>query len=75
MNDQSSTGIRSRILSQLATNFAGMGVQASQLGIIGFGVLQIIDGSMSMGALIACVILSGRTLAPLAQIGAIRTYP
>ena len=69
VNDQSSTGIRSRILSQLATNFAGMGVQASQLGIIGFGVLQIIDGSMSMGALIACVILSGRTLAPLAQIG------
>ena len=44
-------------------------MQASQLGIIGFGVLQIIDGSMSMGALIACVILSGRTLAPLAQIG------
>ena len=69
VNDQSSTGIKSRILSQLATNFAGMGVQASQLGIIGFGVLQIIDGSMSMGALIACVILSGRTLAPLAQIG------
>ena len=49
-------------------------MQASQLGIIGFGVLQIIDGSMSMGALIACVILSGRTLAPLAQLGAIRTY-
>ena len=69
VGEQSVTGIRSRILSQLATNFAGMGQQVSQLGIVGFGVTQIIAGDMSMGALIASVILSGRTLAPLGQIG------
>ena len=66
---QSSTGIKSRVLSQLAANFAGVGQQASQLGIICFGVIQIIAGEMTMEALIAAVILSGRTLAPLAQIG------
>ena len=68
---QSSTGIKSRVLSQLAANFAGVGQQASQLGIICFGVIQIIAGEMTMGALIAAVILSGRTLAPLAQIGSL----
>ena len=59
------------MLSQLAANFAGVGQQASQLGIICFGVIQIIAGEMTMGALIAAVILSGRTLAPLAQIGSL----
>ena len=41
---QSSTGIKSRVLSQLAANFAGVGQQVSQLGIICFGVMQIIAG-------------------------------
>ena len=39
------------------------------MGIIGFGVLAVSSGDLSMGGLIACTILSGRTLAPLGQIG------
>jgi len=66
---QSKTSIKSRIFTQLALNFAGIGQQLSQVGIIGFGVLAVSAGDMSMGALIACTILSGRTLAPLGQIG------
>ena len=66
---QSKTSIKSRIFTQLALNFAGIGQQLSQVGIIGFGVLAVSSGDMSMGALIACTILSGRTLAPLGQIG------
>ena len=60
---------KSRIFTQLALNFAGIGQQLSQLGIIGFGVLAVSSGDLSMGGLIACTILSGRTLAPLGQIG------
>ena len=66
---QSKTSIKSRIFTQLALNFAGIGQQLSQVGIIGFGVLAVSSGDLSMGALIACTILSGRTLAPLGQIG------
>ena len=69
VNAQSKTSIKSRIFTQLALNFAGIGQQLSQLGIIGFGVLAVSSGDLSMGGLIACTILSGRTLAPLGQIG------
>jgi ATP-binding cassette subfamily C protein LapB len=33
-----------------------------------YGVFLIADGTLTMGSLIACVILSGRTLAPLGQV-------
>lgn len=33
-----------------------------------YGVVLIAEGNLTMGSLIACVILGGRTLAPLAQI-------
>ena len=38
VNAQSKTSIKSRIFTQLALNFAGIGQQLSQMGIIGFGV-------------------------------------
>ena len=59
---------RSRFTSQLATQFTQLGQQASQIGIVVYGVVLIASGELTMGQLIACVILSGRTLAPLGQI-------
>jgi ATP-binding cassette subfamily C protein LapB len=59
---------RSRFTSQLATHFTQLGQQASQVGIIVYGVFLIASAELTMGQLIACVILSGRTLAPLGQI-------
>ena len=59
---------RSRFTTQLATHFTQLGQQASQIGIIFYGVFLIASGELTMGQLIACVILSGRTLAPLGQI-------
>ena len=66
--NQGSAQRRSRFTSQLATHFTQLGQQASQVGIIFYGVFLIAAGSLTMGQLIACVILSGRTLAPLGQI-------
>ena len=66
--NQSTAQRRSRFTSQLATHFTQLGQQSSQVGIIVYGVFLIASGNLTMGQLIACVILSGRTLAPLGQI-------
>jgi ATP-binding cassette subfamily C protein LapB len=59
---------KSKFWSQLTANFSQSGQQLSQVGIVVYGVFLIADGTLTMGSLIACVILSGRTLAPLGQV-------
>lgn len=59
---------RTRFASQLTQTVTQSGQQISQIGIVVYGVYLITDGSLTMGQLIACVILSGRTLAPLGQL-------
>lgn len=64
-------GLRSRMLSSSVVNFAGLVQQlASVLLVIG-GVYMIVEQNLSMGGLIACVILSGRAIAPLAQVASL----
>ena len=65
---QSEIGFRTRVFSQFALNFTVFAQQASQVLIIVYGVFLISDARMSMGALVAAVILSGRCLAPLGQV-------
>ena len=65
---QGITSAKSKFWSQLTTNFSQSGQQLSQVGIVVYGVFLIAEGSLTMGSLIACVILSGRTLAPLGQV-------
>lgn len=75
VKNQSEQTARSKGLSLLATNAAQTGQQLCQVGIVAFGVLLIAEGDLTMGSLIACVILGGRSLAPLAQItGLIAKY-
>lgn len=66
--NQSAANRKGRMASQLVQFFTQLGQQVSQVGIVVYGVFLISDGSLTMGQLIACVILSGRTLAPLGQI-------
>lgn len=65
---QSNIGVKSRVLTQFALNATGFAQQAAQVSTIFFGVILIMDGQISMGALIASVLLIGRALAPLAQL-------
>ncbi len=65
---QSEHGLRSRAVTQFAMNATGFAQQAAQVMIVFYGVFLITEGAVSMGALIASVILTGRTLAPLAQL-------
>lgn len=68
--------VKSRLLSASATSFATFVQQMSQVGVVVAGVYLIVAGDMSMGALIACVILTGRALAPMGQVAglAVRYY-
>lgn len=61
------SGSRGRFLTQLALNFSQYAGQLVSVGTIIMGVYLITAGSMTMGGLIACSILVGRTMAPLSQ--------
>ena len=65
---QAKSSMKTKVTSQLAAQFAQFGQQVSQVVMVVYGVFLIADGSLTMGQLIACVILSGRTMAPLAQL-------
>ncbi len=67
--DQSSDLTRkSKMLSQLALNIATSAQQLSLVLIIFYGTFLIYSGDLSMGAMIAAVLLSSRCLGPLGQI-------
>ena len=79
---QAKTATMGRFLNQFAVNFAAFCQQATQVGVVVAGVLLVGQNALSMGGLIACVILTGRALAPLGQVagllgrvsGAISSY-
>lgn len=59
---------RSRFWSNFATNGTMVIQQGVSIGIITWGVFLIADGRITIGALIAANILSGRALSPLGAI-------
>ena len=71
VEDQASFNVKSKFLNQIATSFSGTALMYNQIGIVTVGVFLIADGVMTMGALIGCVIISGRAMAPVAQISSV----
>ncbi|MCX9153150.1 type I secretion system permease/ATPase [Pseudomonas sp. TB1-B1] len=65
--------LRVKVLSGLAMNITLLIQQVAGVAMIIFGVYQIIDGALSMGGLVACYMLSGRALGPLAQLSGLLT--
>lgn len=72
-DSQSDIGLKTRMISMFAINSTQSIQQLAQVGIIFYGVFLIQDGIVTMGALIATVILGGRTLAPLGQLASALT--
>ncbi len=62
-----------RLISTAATPFAQVAVQMATVAVVVYGVYLIADGELTMGALVACTILTGRSLAPLGAIAGIIT--
>lgn len=66
-------GLRTRFIASLGMNFTMYMQHLVSIGVVVWGVYRISEGEMTMGALIACTILSGRALAPLSQAIALYT--
>ncbi len=73
VEEQNNATILSKIASNFAVTFGQSALQLSQVGIIVYGVILISSLDISQGALIACIILSGRTLSPLVQASQLLT--
>lgn len=60
-----------RFVNQAAVNFSGFAQQFAQVAVVVIGVFLVGDQKISTGALIAAVILTGRAMAPLAQVASL----
>jgi ATP-binding cassette subfamily C protein LapB len=67
------SGMRARFLSALGVNFAALAQNLVTVGVVIFGVYRIGEGLLTVGALVACTIITGRAMAPLAQVAGILT--
>jgi len=66
-------GLHSRMLSSFIPSFTSLLIQLNTVGIIIYGVYLIQDFQLTMGGLIAVVILSSRTVAPMGQAAGLIT--
>ena len=64
----SDSSLRQRLVSTIAVTIAASANTLAYAGVVIVGVVLIADNKMSMGALVACSILAGRAVQPLAQI-------
>ena len=65
--------VQSRRLASLANSGTLFITYLINAGVIVFGVYSIMDGRLTQGGLIACVILVGRSLSPLMQMAVMLT--
>ena len=59
--------LKVKSLSYVAVNLGQLIQQLTYIGIVAVGSLLVVEGDLTVGALIACSILSGRALVPLSQ--------
>ncbi len=64
---------KSRFFSALGVNVAVFLQQGATIAVVLLGMYLVRDSAISMGALIACVILGGRAIAPIGQIANLMT--
>lgn len=65
---QSHIGLQTRMLSQLTGNVANTAQQFTQVLVVTAGAYLVQQGQMGFGAIIACTILAGRAVGPIAQV-------
>jgi ATP-binding cassette subfamily C protein LapB len=63
--------LKLKALSGLSGHMTALIQQLSYVGMIALGVTMIMKGELTMGGLIACSIISGRALGPIAQLSSI----
>lgn len=73
VRSHSTSSLNQRLVSTISVNVATTANTVSYAGVVIVGVQLIAKHEMTMGALIACSILSGRAVAPLGQIAQLIT--
>jgi ATP-binding cassette subfamily C protein LapB len=68
VDQHSDSSLRQRLIGTIAITIATSAGQISYAGVVILGVNLIAEQELTMGGLIACSILAGRAIAPLAQI-------
>jgi ATP-binding cassette subfamily C protein LapB len=73
VGEAASHATTSRFISGLGVNIATFLQQAATIIIVLLGMYMVRDGNMTMGALIASVMLGGRAIAPIGQVANLLT--
>lgn len=68
MRQHSESSLTQRLIATISVNVATSANTISYAGVVVVGVMLMAEEKLTMGALIACSILSGRAVAPLGQI-------
>ena len=64
---------KARFCATIGVNAASLAQNLTTVGIVIYGVHRIGEGLLTVGALVACTIITGRAMAPLAQVAGILT--
>ena len=64
---------KARFYATIGVNAASLAQNLTTVGIVIYGVHRIGEGLLTVGALVACTIITGRAMAPLAQVAGILT--
>ncbi len=70
---QAQIGLQTRMLSQLAGNVANFCSQGISIAVVTYGVFLARDGTIGTGAIVACSMLAGKIISPLAQLAQLLT--
>jgi ATP-binding cassette subfamily C protein LapB len=65
--------LKSKIITNSVVNFASFMVQISVIGVVILGVYRVSDNLISMGGIIAAVMLTGRAISPVAKLAGLMT--
>jgi len=65
--------LKSKIITNSVVNFASFVLQISVVGVVVLGVYRVSDNFISMGGIIASVMLTGRAISPIAKLAGLMT--
>ena len=65
--------LKSKVITNSVLNFASFIVQISVVAVVVLGVYRVSDNLISMGGIIAAVMLTGRAISPVAKLAGLMT--
>lgn len=71
--DLAKIGVKTRFFANASLNFSLFFQYVTSALVVIFGVYQIAAGQLTVGALVACTILTGRAMVPISQVASLVT--